>query len=223
VGLSDDEIRLLDGLVASRRKVRRQQPLYRAGDAFEALYAIRTGSFKTDVLLEDGREQVTGFHMTGEILGLDGISAEEHACNAMALEDSEVCVIAFARLEALSRQIESLQHQFHKVMSREIVRDHGVMMLLGSMRAEERLAAFLLNMSQRLTTRGFSPAEFHLRMTREEIGSYLGLKLETVSRAFSRFQEEGLVAVQQKHIRILNAPGLKRVIQHTPCVPDAAA
>jgi CRP/FNR family transcriptional regulator, anaerobic regulatory protein len=219
VGLTEAEIRLLDDLVSARRKIRRQQPLYRAGDPFEALYAIRTGSFKTDVLLEDGREQVTGFYMTGEILGLDGISAERHACNAIALEDSEVCVIAFARLEELSRQIESLQHQFHKVMSREIVRDHGVMMLLGSMRAEERLAAFLLNMSQRLTTRGFSPAEFHLRMTREEIGSYLGLKLETVSRAFSRFQEEGLVTVQQKHIRILDASGLKKVMQPPPCVP----
>jgi CRP/FNR family transcriptional regulator len=99
-------------------------------------------------------------------------------------------------------------------MSREIVRDHGVMMLLGSMRAEERLAAFLLNMSQRFTVRGFSPSEFHLRMTRDEIGSYLGLKLETVSRAFSRFQEEGLVAVQQKHIRILDTPGLKRLLNH---------
>jgi CRP/FNR family transcriptional regulator len=99
-------------------------------------------------------------------------------------------------------------------MSREIVRDHGVMMLLGSMRAEERLAAFLLNMSQRFTARGFSPSEFHLRMTRDEIGSYLGLKLETVSRAFSRFQDEGLVAVQQKHIRILDTPGLKRILSH---------
>ena len=152
--------------------------------------------------------------MTGEVLGLDGISTERHSCNAIALEDSEVCVIPFSRLEELSRQVESLQHQFHKIMSREIVRDHGVMMLLGSMRAEERLAAFLLNMSQRFTARGFSPSEFHLRMTRDEIGSYLGLKLETVSRAFSRFQEEGLVAVQQKHIRILDTPGLKRLLNH---------
>ena len=217
-GLSDREIDRLDELVDARRKVKRQMPLYRAGDPFEAIYAIRTGSFKTDVLLEDGREQVTGFQMTGEILGLDGISTESHSCNAIALEDSEVCVIPFSQLEELSRQVETLQHQFHKVMSREIVRDHGVMMLLGSMRAEERLAAFLLNMSQRFTARGFSPAEFHLRMTREEIGSYLGLKLETVSRSFSRFQEEGLIAVQQKHIRILDSVGLKRLITHPAAV-----
>lgn len=212
-GLDDTEINRLDELVGARRKVKRQHHLYRAGDGFEAIFAIRTGSFKTDVLLEDGRDQVTGFQMTGEILGLDGISSERHSCNAVALEDSEVCVIPFAKLEDLSREVEALQRQFHKVMSREIVRDHGVMMLLGSMRAEERLAAFLLNLSQRFTARGFSPAEFHLRMTRDEIGSYLGLKLETVSRAFSRFQDEGLVSVQQKHIRILDIAGLKRLLQ----------
>ncbi len=211
-GLAAHEVDRLDELVGARRKVKRQGQLYRAGDSFEAIYAIRTGSFKTDVLLEDGREQVTGFQMTGEILGLDGISGENHSCNATALEDSEVCVIPFARLEELSREVESLQRQFHKVMSREIVRDHGVMMLLGSMRAEERLAAFLLNMSQRFMARGFSAAEFHLRMTRDEIGSYLGLKLETVSRAFSKFQDEGLVSVQQKHIRILDIDGLKQLL-----------
>src|SRR5690606_19556097 len=163
-------------------------------------------------LLEDGRDQVTGFQMAGEILGMDGIGTEVHTCNAVALEDSEVCVIPFAQQEMLSRGIQALQHNFHKVMSRELVRDQGLMMLLGTMRAEERLAAFLLNMSQRFTSRGYSAAEFHLRMTREEIGSYLGLKLETVSRAFSRFQEEGFIAVQQKHIRILNVDGLKALL-----------
>ncbi|MCX7163470.1 MAG: helix-turn-helix domain-containing protein, partial [Rhodocyclales bacterium] len=156
--------------------------------------------------------QVTGFQMAGEILGMDGISTEVHACNAVALEDSEVCLIPFTELENLSSEIRTLQHHLHKVMSREIVRDHGVMMLLGTMRAEERLAAFLLNLSQRFTARGYSPAEFHLRMTREEIGSYLGLKLETVSRAFSRFQDEGLISVQQKHIRILDIRRLKTLL-----------
>jgi len=168
------------------------------------------------VLLEDGRNQVTGFQMAGEILGMDGISGEAHTCNAVALEDSEVCVIPFGQLEHLSREIQTLQHHFHKVMSREIVRDHGVMMLLGTMRAEERLAAFLLNLSQRFTARGYSPAEFHLRMTRDEIGSYLGLKLETVSRAFSHFQEDGLISVQQKHIVILDHAGLKQLLNHQP-------
>ncbi len=211
-GLSLEELERLDDLISTRRRIKRGDHLYRVGDTFDAIYAIRSGFFKTDVLLEDGREQVTGFQMGGELLGLDGISTEHHTCNAIALEDSEICAIPFARLEGLSREIHTLQRHFHKVMSREIVRDHGVMMLLGTMRAEERLAAFLLNLSQRFTARGFSHAEFYLRMTREEIGSYLGLKLETVSRAFSKFQEEGHIAVQQKHVRILNVEGLKALL-----------
>lgn len=212
VGLSAQELGQLDELVTLRKRVLRGQHLYRGGDAFEAIYAIKTGFFKTDVLLEDGREQVTGFQMAGEILGLDGIGTEKHTCNSVALEDSEVCVIPFPDLENYSREIGALQHHFHKVMSREIVRDHGVMMLLGIMRAEERLAAFLLNLSQRFMSRGYSPTEFNLRMTRNEIGSYLGLKLETVSRAFSHFQETGLIKVHQKHIQILDVAGLKRLL-----------
>ena len=214
LGLNHEEMQRLDDLVSSRRRLKRGERLYSSGAPFDAIYAIRSGFFKTDVLIEDGREQVTGFQMAGELLGLDGISTEHHTCNAIALEDSEVCAIPFSRLEVLSREIHTLQHHFHKVMSREIVRDHGVMMLLGTMRAEERLAAFLLNLSQRFTARGFSHAEFYLRMTREEIGSYLGLKLETVSRAFSRFQEEGYIAVQQKHIRILDVAGVKGLMNH---------
>jgi len=214
LGLNAHELAKLDEMVSLRKRLKRGEHLYRSGQPFDSIYAIRSGFFKTDVLVEDGRDQVTGFQMTGELLGLDGISTEVHTCNAVALEDSEVCTIPFSHLEGLSREIHTLQHHFHKVMSREIVRDHGVMMLLGMMRAEERLAAFLLNLSQRFTARGYSPAEFNLRMTREEIGSYLGLKLETVSRAFSRFQEEGLIAVQQKHIRILNIPGLKKLMTH---------
>ena len=213
-GLSETELTRLDQLVGARRKVKRGHHLYRAGDQFEAIYAIKMGFFKTDILLEDGRDQVTGFQMAGEILGMDGIGTEFHTCNSIALEDSEICVIPFAQLERLSREVQALQRHFHKVMSREIVRDHGVMMLLGTMRAEERLAAFLLNLSQRFTARGYSPQEFHLRMTREEIGSYLGLKLETVSRAFSRFQDEGYISVHQKHIRILDSGGLKRLLNH---------
>lgn len=211
-GLSEADMGRIDNLIGVSRKLKRGQHLYRAGDPFVSIFAVKTGFFKTDVLTEDGRDQVTGFQMAGEILGMDGISTETHSCNAVALEDSEICPIPFTELEMLSSKIHSLQHHLHKVMSREIVRDHGVMMLLGSMRAEERLAAFLLNLSQRFTARGYSPAEFHLRMTREEIGSYLGMKLETVSRAFSRFQDEGLIFVQQKHIRILDIGRLKTLL-----------
>ena len=126
-------------------------------------------------------------------------------------------MIPYARLEELSHKVTDLQRQFHRVMSREIVRDHGVMLLLGGMRAEARLAAFVLNLTQRLQARGFSGTSLVLRMTREEIGSYLGLKLETVSRAFSRFQEDGLLEVKQRDIRVLNEPGLRRLLNDAPC------
>ena len=212
VGLSNEDLARVDSLVLLRRSLARGDHLFRSGDSFQSLYAVRSGFFKTKVLLEDGREQVTGFQMAGELIGLDGIGAERHTCDAVALEDSEVCLIPFGRLEQLSREVAQLQQHFHKVMSREIVREHGVMMLLGSMRAEERLAAFLLNLAQRLAVRGYSASEFYLRMTREELGSYLGLKLETVSRVFSRFQEDGLIAVQQKHIQIKDAEGLRHVV-----------
>ncbi len=212
VGLSADEIERVDALIGDRRKIKRGQHLYRSGDTFEAIYAIKAGFFKTDVITEDGRDQVTGFQMAGEILGMDGISSDNHTCNAVALEDSEVCLIPFSALEALASKVRSLQSHLHKVMSREIVRDQGVMMLLGTMRAEERLAAFLLNLSQRFQARGFSASEFHLRMTREEIGSYLGMKLETVSRSFSHFQEEGLITVHQKHIQIQDVARLRKLL-----------
>jgi len=191
----------------TRKRVKRGDTLYRCGEEFSAIYAVRTGFFKASLVLEDGRDQVTGFHMAGELVGMDGIGTDRHASDLIALEDSEVCIIPYAGLEEAG-----MQRQLHKAMSRELVRDQGIMMLLGTMRAEERLAAFLLNLSQRFVARGFSHSEFHLRMTREEIGSYLGLSLETVSRLFSRFQEEGLIAVQQKHIVIHDIAGLKSVM-----------
>jgi len=211
-GLDAQEMEKVDRLVNHRRKLRRGEHLYRAGNPLAVLYAIRSGFMKTCVLYNDGREQVAGFHMMGELLGMDAISSGQHMCDAVALEDSEVCEIPFAYLEQLSRELPSLQHQLHRIMSREIVRDYGVMMLLGSMKAEERLAAFLLNLSQRFATRGYSATEFNLRMTREEIGSYLGLKLETISRAFSRFQQDGLVEVRHKRIRIKDPERLRLLL-----------
>ena len=217
LGLNESEMERVDEVVATRRKVARGDNLFRNGDKFNALYAIRTGFFKTRISAEDGRDQVTGFQMAGEIIGLDGIVSDHHTCDAVALEDAEVCVMPFDRIEELSREITSLQRHVHKIMSREIVRENGVMLLLGSMRAEERLAAFLLNLVQRLHARGFSQSELVLRMTREEIGSYLGLKLETVSRTFSKFVEEGIVEVKQRHVRILNPDALKLIVNAQSC------
>ncbi|MCF8209968.1 MAG: fumarate/nitrate reduction transcriptional regulator Fnr [Rhodoferax sp.] len=212
LGLSSAELDRIDDMVASRRKIKRGSTLFRNGERFSNLYAIRTGFFKTCVASEDGRDQVTGFQMAGEIIGLDGIVNDNHTCDAVALEDAEVCVMPFDRIEDLSREVNALQRHVHKIMSREIVRENGVMLLLGSMRAEERLAAFLLNLVQRLHARGFSQSELVLRMTREEIGSYLGLKLETVSRTFSRFVEDGIVEVKQRHVRIIDTDALKDIV-----------
>lgn len=202
----------VDQIVYARKRLRRGEVLYRTGDPFKSLYAARTGFFKSYMILADGRSQITGFQMSAEIMGLDGIETGQHTVSVVALDDGEVCVIPYAQLDELSRRGSGLRNQIHRVMSREIVRTHGIMMLLGSMRAEERVAAFLLNLSERFAARGYSAAEFNLRMTREETGSYLGLKLETVSRIVSKFQECGLIAVRNRCIRILDAAGLRRVM-----------
>ena len=216
VGLSEEEMIKLDNVISTRRRVKRGSALFNAGDTFTSLFAVRSGFFKTSVTTPDGRDQVTGFQMTGEVLGMDGIVHDKHSCAAIALEDAEVCVLPFDKIESLSREFSTLQHHVHKIMSREIVRDHGVMLLLGSMRAEERLAAFLLNLVQRLHARGFSQSELILRMTREEIGSYLGMKLETVSRTFSKFMDEGIIDVKQRYVHIKSTQGLEAIVNpHT--------
>ncbi|HSD37215.1 MAG TPA: fumarate/nitrate reduction transcriptional regulator Fnr [Rhodocyclaceae bacterium] len=209
--MTPDDVQRVNALVTARRRVKKGESLQRAGEPFKSLYAVRSGSFKTCIATEDGRNQVTGFKMSGEIIGLDGISTNVHIIDVIALEDSEVCAIPFSRLEEASREIAGLQKQFHRIMSREIVGEQGAMVLLGSMRAEERVATFLVSLSRRFRARGYSATEFHLRMTREEIGSYLGLKLETVSRVMSRFHETGLISINQKHVVILDADGLKDV------------
>jgi len=219
IDLSEADMQRIEEVVAKRRKVAKGESLFHNGEKFTALYAIRTGFFKTCVSSEDGRDQVTGFQMAGEVIGLDGIVSDHHTCDAVALEDAEVCVMPFEQIEELSREVTALQHHVHKIMSREIVREHGVMLMLGSMRAEERLAAFLLNLVQRLHARGFSPSELVLRMTREEIGSYLGLKLETVSRTFSKFADEQIIEVKQRHVRILNTDALKAMVNPPACGP----
>ena len=210
-----DDMDALAELISARRKFKRGDVLYSHGEPFTNLYAVRTGFFKTVVTTPDGREQVTGFHMAGEIVGLDGIVNDQHTCDAVALEDAEICVLPFSRMSDISRQVPALQTHVHKLMSREIVRDQNMMLLLGSMRAEERLAAFLLNLVQRLHVRGLSQSELVLRMTREEIGSYLGLKLETVSRMFSRFADEGIMEVRQRHVRIIDPEALERIVNQS--------
>jgi CRP/FNR family transcriptional regulator, anaerobic regulatory protein len=195
VGFTSDRMEQFDALVAHRTRLKRSDSLYRAGEPFHALYAIRFGSLKTVLLAEDGREQVTGYHMLGDMVGFDGIGTDLHCVGAIALEDSELCALPFASIELLVRTMPALQHNLHQMMSTEITRDQSAMLMLGSMHAEERLAIFLLNLADRYRRRGYSSTEYMLHMTREEIGSYLGLKLETVSRLFSRFHKEGFIHV----------------------------
>ena len=212
-GLTGSDVQRLDGLKFARRRVKEGDALYHEGDKFQFIYAVRSGTFKSHLALKDGREQVTGFQMAGELLGLDGLAAGRHASSAVALEDAEICAIPYAHLSELAAGSIDLQHVISRLMSREIVREHGLMMLLGSMNAEERLAAFLLNISQRMKARGYSSTEFHLRMSRAEIGSYLGMKLETVSRTFSGFQGQRLLDVDKKHVRIRDLDGMTRAFE----------
>lgn len=208
-GISAEDLNELDAIVSTRRRVPRGTSLFHGGQTFRALYAVRLGFFKTHIAAEDGREQITGFQMPGELLGLDGVANDEHCVNAVAIEDSEVCVLPYADLERIARHFPPLQHQLHRVMSREIVRENRVLMLLGSMTADERVAAFLLNLSERFRQLGYSPTDFVLRMTRQEIGSYLGLKIETVSRAFSRLQKSGQITVSNRAITLSDLEGLR--------------
>ena len=211
-GLTAEQVEQLAGMVSTRRKVKKGEPLFKAGDAFDSIYPIRYGFFKLRLFSPDGREQIVGFPMPGDLLGLDAIHSRRFASDAVALENAEVCVIPFSHLEKLSAQFAPLQSQLHRVLSREIVRDQSMLLMLGTMRAEARVASFIVNLSTRAAQRGLSSSQFSLRMTRAEIGIYLGLTLETVSRTLSRLQDDGLIAIDQKDLQILDLLALRRLM-----------
>lgn len=213
-GLSSASVSDLDDLTTTKRRIARAAALYRGGDGFDALYAVRSGAFKTVGISRNGQEKITGFYLPGELMGLDAINSERHNYTAVALEDSEVCVIPFSRLADLTIRIPQLQQQLFRLLSRDIARDQGLMLLLGSMTAEQRLAAFLLSLSRRFKRLGYAADRFILRMTREDIGNYLGLTLETVSRLMSRFQRDGLIAAQQREVEMKDFDGLMEIVGH---------
>ena len=215
MGLGESEINRLDEIIGRRRKIPKDGLLYRIDDTFTNLYAIRLGHFKTFQLTPNGEQQITGFQMAGELLGMDAISTDKHHCDAVALEDSEVCEIPFARLEELFGSIPTLLHHFHRMMSQEITHEQNVMLLLGNMRAEQRFAAFLVNLSARYAARGYSSTNFQLRMSREEIGNYLGLTIESISRLLSRFKKQSLLRVSNREIEILEPVSLKAIAAGT--------
>lgn len=206
----------LQALCAELRAVNRGAALFRQGDPMTALYEVHAGFFKTGVTDVQGRSQVTGFHLPGDLLGLEAIGSDHHGADAVALEDGMVCVIPFEALNLLLREFAPLQHEFHKLMSREITRDQAMMLVLGTLSAEGRIAAFLLDLTQRLHARGFSATSLLLRMTREEIGSYLGLQLETVSRTFSKLQHDGVLEIRNRDLHVLDAAALQRLVQGGP-------
>ena len=215
MGLGEADMSRLDDIIGRRRKVAKDTMLYRIDDPFTNLYAIRLGHFKTFQVSPNGEQQVTGFQMAGELLGMDAISTDRHHCDAVALEDSEVCEIPFPRLEELFGTIPTLLHHFHRMMSQEITREQNVMLLLGNMRAEQRFAAFLVNLSARYAARGYSASTFQLRMSREEIGNYLGLTIESISRLLSRFKKQNLLRVSNREIEMLQPENLKAIAAGT--------
>jgi CRP/FNR family transcriptional regulator len=198
VGIAPAELAELDRIIRRRRPVARGDHLFVCGDRFRSIYAVHSGSLKTYRMTEDGREQVTGFFLPGELVGLDAIGHDEHRGAARALETAGVCEIPFADLEALGERIPGLSKQLLRIMSREMHADHLLLMLLGKRSADERLAAFLVSLSQRFGARGYSATEFHLSMSRIDIGNYLGLAVETVSRLFGRLQRQGILEVRNR-------------------------
>jgi CRP/FNR family transcriptional regulator len=209
LGLSEPDLSSLDKMVKRRRTLKKGEMLYRFGDPLHSLYAIRNGALKTTGLIEDGRAQITGFYLPGELLGIDAINTDHHPCSAEALETSEVCDIPYSALEDLAQKVPGLQHQLLRIMSREIVRDEEMLMMLGRMSAEERLASCLMSFSRRFARLGNAAVEFRLSMSRQDLGDYLGLALETVSRLLSRFQDDGLIDVHGRQIVLRDVDRLR--------------
>ena len=210
-GLVATELKMLEEIVKQPRPMQRAQRLYLPGDTFHYLYIVRSGSLKTYTTTSSGQQQIIGFHLPGELVGLDGVSDGSYFCTAESMEMTSVCELPFAKLENIMGKIKVLQHQVHKLMSKEILTDQKLLLQMGKMNAEQRVAAFLLNISDRFYKRGFSASEFHLPMTRSDIGNYLGLAVETVSRQFSHFQELGVIKVSRKHVIIIQSHFLKSI------------
>ncbi len=209
MGIPVHEIASLEGIVKPRRPLQRGEHLYRPGDPLCSVYAVRAGSIKTYTLTDDGQEQVIGFHLPGEVLGLDAICDDIHPCAARALETTSVCELPFDRLADIATEIPGLQHQLYRLMSRSLRADEQFMTLLGKKASDQRLAAFLLSMSQRFSLRGYSSQQFNLSMSRCDIANYLGLAVETVSRLFTRFQAAGIIEVHRKLISIKDQEALE--------------
>ena len=208
-GFDAETLRQFESAIKQVRLLTRGDHLFSAGERFRGLYAVRSGSVKVSTVTDSGEEQVVGFYLPGDIIGLEAIDRSVHDGTAMALETSSICELSLTRLEQMGCQIAALQQQMNRMYAHEIAKNHAMFRMLGRKNAEQRLASFLTNLSERLAQRGLSAYEFNLSMSRSDIANYLGLALETVSRLLARFQEEGLIAVNRRHINLLNLSELK--------------
>lgn len=213
IALGREEMARIRDVIQATVRVAKGETLFSAGQPMTKIYSVHAGSFKSYVTSPDGREQIVAFHIPGELMGLEGLGQPVYFTDTVALEDSEACEIDVRALESITRDVPSLQHQLHCIVGNKLIRAQQDQFALGSMHADERLARFLLDLSERFKARGLSPDEFVLRMSREEIGSYLGLKLETVSRLMSKFHQAGLIHVAQRQIRITDRRGLAELLQ----------
>jgi len=209
LGLNTDDLEKLDKIISRSEIYSRNQPLFNVNSKFEALYVVRSGSFKTVTSLTNGREQVTGFYFPGEFIGLDAIHEQSYQSTARAMESSTVCALPYENLQEIGKQIPQLQIQLMSRLSKELSTDKNLMMSLGKKTAEEKLATFLLSLAKRFKDRGFSQTDFQLTMSRADIANHLGLAVETVSRLFTRFSDEGLIAFSGKSIHLTNTAELE--------------
>ena len=211
LGLHQADMTLLESIVKRKEIYKRGQLLFRPGDRFDFIYAIRSGSAKTYVCTPDGRVQITGFHIAGELLGLSALESGQYSSEARALETTSVCRVEAERLGELAQKIPSIQYQMLRIMSGQIRHDEELMLLLGRRNAEERLAEYLIGLSRRFAARNYSPTQFHLSMSRGDIGNYLGIAEETVCRILTRFQNAGLIATNRRHVRLIDLRQLEAV------------
>lgn len=210
-GLANEDMEMLEDAIKRTRPIHKGDYLFRMGDACHSLFTVRSGSIKTMITTDEGEEQIMGFHLPGELFGLDGLETDMHNCSAVALETTSLCELPLTHFDSLCQSVPGLSHQMHRLIGKEVTTEHEMLFLLGKKDAEERLSSFLISISNRLSQRGFSPVEFNLSMSRQDIGNYLGLALETISRQFTHFQDEGIISVERRHITILDLDHLKQI------------
>ncbi len=214
-GLSEKDLDKLELVVKGSKPLHKGHHLFRINDKFDSLYAVRSGSVKSYIIDEHGEEQIIGFYFPGEILGFDAIDSKQHTCSSVALETSTFCYLPFERLNEICLKIPDLQNQMFRLLSRELTSENKLLLTINRKTAEERIATFLISLSSRFKILGYSAREYNLSMSRQEIGNYLGLTIETVSRLLNRFQSNGVITINRKAIRIENLAALQAICDKT--------